>query len=142
MTDPKDATALAKAANDAASVLVAASQALVHEAHKRFVAKPQALDPDGFAKVVNHHATIASHAASIRLTTALDLGGALQPSIEALSIATDNLKLHMASLADAQDVIGKITQVLVTAGSLVTFVAAPSAATLGAAVTAVKTLAN
>lgn len=140
MTDRKDMTAMAKAANEAAAALVSASQALVNQAHKHFVAAT--LDPDGFAKVVNHHATIASHAATIRLTTALDLGKDLGPSLEKLTVATANLKLHLAAIADAKDVIGKVTQVLVTAGSLVTFVAAPSVATLGAAVTAVNALAK
>lgn len=137
-----DPIAAASAAIATAATLVAASQALVSEAHDRFVAVPGLLTPEQFAKVVNHHATIAAQAAMIRLTAAINIGGGVQADLDRLTAATGALDQRLASLAKAQDVIGKVSQVLVTAGSLLTFVVAPSVATLDAVVTAVIELAQ
>lgn len=137
MPNPTDMIAAANAAIATSDALVAASQALIDNAHVQMNASPPTLTLDEYRELVLHHAAVVGHAATIRSTTAIDLGSQIKASTGALLAVTAKLNDAMASLATIQNVIDKAAKVLVAVGSVATLVASPTLMTIGAVVSAV-----
>jgi len=114
----------------------------VNQAHTLRLEAPPRLTRAEFSEIVNCHATVASAATSILDSVALDLGSKIQESTAALQKSTAALNARIATLVQIQNVIENVAQVMVTLGSLMTFVAAPSVALLTAVVSAIDELAT
>lgn len=142
MANAADMQAAAAAAIKLSNALVTASQKLVDEAHDRMDASPPTLTLAQYRDLVAHHASIVGNAATIRQTTAVDLGQTAQQSMVGLQNATNELNARMATLAKVQDIVDKAAKVLVAVGSLATLVASPSLMTVGAVVSAVADVAG
>jgi hypothetical protein len=134
---PAETLAAARAAIETADALVTASQTLVNNAHTQMTARPPTMTLEQYQALVNQHAVVIGNAATIRHTVALELGANVQQHIAALQQAANKLNSQIAALARIQNVTDRAAKVLIAAGAVATLIAAPSAITVGAAVTAV-----
>ena len=131
-----DMIAAAKAAIGLGDALVGVSQTLTEIAHDRLTATPPTLTLDQYRDIVMHHASVVGNAATIRQTTALNLGQNIQQSTAALTDVTSRLTARIATLASVQNIVDKAAKALVAVGALATLAATPSLMTIGAVLTA------